>query len=58
MNPRQPLLLVNWAGHKASIGYFGDATPVPMKTFRNIFNAVRSGACQYGVVPWKSSVYS
>ncbi len=43
--------------HKASIGYFGDEiTPVPMKTFRDIFNAVRSGTCQYGVVPLENSL--
>jgi len=43
--------------HKASIGYFGDEiTPVPMKTFRDIFNAVRSGSCSYGVVPLENSL--
>ncbi|MFA5902553.1 MAG: 3-deoxy-7-phosphoheptulonate synthase [Desulfobacula sp.] len=43
--------------HKASIGYFGDEiTPVPMKTFRDIFNSVRSGNCQYGVVPLENSL--
>jgi len=43
--------------HKASLGYFGDEiTPVPMKTFRDIFNAVREGNCQYGVVPLENSL--
>ncbi len=43
--------------HKASLGYFGDEiTPVPMKTFRDIFNAVRGGSCQYGVVPLENSL--
>jgi prephenate dehydratase len=43
--------------HKASLGYFGDEiTPVPMKTFRDIFRAVQSGTCQYGVVPLENSL--
>ncbi len=43
--------------HKASIGYFGDEIkPVSMKTFRDIFNAVRHGSCQYGVVPLENSL--
>ncbi|OGR33285.1 MAG: 3-deoxy-7-phosphoheptulonate synthase [Desulfobacula sp. RIFOXYB2_FULL_45_6] len=43
--------------HKASLGYFGDEIkPVPMKTFRDIFNAVREGICQYGVVPLENSL--
>ncbi|MCF6248174.1 MAG: 3-deoxy-7-phosphoheptulonate synthase [Desulfobacula sp.] len=43
--------------HKASIGYFGDEIePVPMKTFKDIFNAVQTGDCQYGVVPLENSL--
>ena len=43
--------------HKASLGYFGDEIkPVPMKTFRDIFNSVRKGNCQYGVIPLENSL--
>lgn len=43
--------------HKASLGYFGDEIkPVPMKTFRDIFNSVREGNCQYGVIPLENSL--
>jgi prephenate dehydratase len=43
--------------HKASLGYFGeDVTPVPMNTFKDIFEAVQTGTCQYGVVPLENSL--
>jgi 3-deoxy-7-phosphoheptulonate synthase len=43
--------------HKASLGYFGeDVTPVPMKTFKDIFQAVHTGVCQYGVIPLENSL--
>ncbi|MBT3387754.1 MAG: 3-deoxy-7-phosphoheptulonate synthase [Desulfobacula sp.] len=43
--------------HKASLGYFGeDITPVPMKTFKDIFHAVQTGTCQYGVIPLENSL--
>ncbi|MCK5837381.1 MAG: 3-deoxy-7-phosphoheptulonate synthase, partial [Desulfobacula sp.] len=43
--------------HKASLGYFGEEiTPVPMKTFKDIFHAVQSGNCQYGVIPLENSL--
>ena len=43
--------------HKASLGYFGDEiTPVPMKTFKDTFQAVQTGSCQYGVIPLENSL--
>ena len=43
--------------HKASLGYFGEEiTPVPMKTFKDIFSAVQTGTCQYGVIPLENSL--
>lgn len=43
--------------HKASLGYFGeDITPVPMKTFKDIFQAVQTDQCQYGVIPLENSL--
>lgn len=43
--------------HKASLGYFGEEIrPVPMKTFKDIFQAVQTGSCQYGVVPLENSL--
>ncbi|MBC8439839.1 MAG: 3-deoxy-7-phosphoheptulonate synthase [Deltaproteobacteria bacterium] len=43
--------------HKASLGYFGEEiTPVPMKTFKDIFHAVQTGDCQYGVIPLENSL--
>ena len=43
--------------HKASLGYFGEEiTPVPMKTFKDIFHAVQTGTCQYGVIPLENSL--
>ena len=43
--------------HKASISYFGDdITPVPMRNFRDIFQSVRTGKCQYGVIPLENSL--
>jgi 3-deoxy-7-phosphoheptulonate synthase len=43
--------------HKASLGYFGEEiTPVPMRTFKDIFNAVHTEECQYGVIPLENSL--
>ncbi len=43
--------------HKASLGYFGEeTTSVPMKTFKDIFQAVQTGTCQYGVIPLENSL--
>lgn len=43
--------------HKASLGYFGEEiTPVPMKAFKDIFQAVHIGSCQYGVIPLENSL--
>lgn len=43
--------------HKASLGYFGeDIKPVPMKTFKDIFQAVQTGICQYGIIPLENSL--
>ncbi len=43
--------------HKASLGYFGDEiTPIPMKSFKDIFDSVHTGNCQYGVVPLENSL--
>jgi len=43
--------------HKASLGYFGEEiAPVPMKTFKDIFHAVQTGFCQYGVIPLENSL--
>ena len=43
--------------HKASLGYFGEEIkPVPMKTFKDIFHAVQTGGCQYGVIPLENSL--
>lgn len=42
--------------HKASLSYFGDeVTSVPMKRYRDIFNAVESGSVAYGVIPVKAA---
>ncbi|MCG8636085.1 MAG: 3-deoxy-7-phosphoheptulonate synthase [Desulfobacterales bacterium] len=43
--------------HKASLSYFGDdVTSVPMKSFRDIFNAVENGSVEYGVIPVENSL--
>ncbi|OQY51074.1 MAG: 3-deoxy-7-phosphoheptulonate synthase [Desulfobacteraceae bacterium 4572_89] len=43
--------------HRASSSYFGDAiTSVPMKSFRDIFNACENGSVEYGVVPIENSL--
>lgn len=43
--------------HKASLGYFGEEiSPVPKKTFKDIFEAVQTGSCQYGVIPLENSL--
>ncbi|MCF8093404.1 MAG: 3-deoxy-7-phosphoheptulonate synthase [Desulfotignum sp.] len=43
--------------HKAALSYFGDdITPVPMKSFGNIFEAVAAGRSEYGVIPLENSL--
>ncbi|MFU8770134.1 MAG: prephenate dehydratase, partial [Desulfotignum sp.] len=43
--------------HKAALSYFGDdITPVPMKGFRDIFDAVAAGRSEYGVIPLENSL--
>lgn len=43
--------------HKASLSYFGDdVTSVPMKSFKDIFNAVENGSVEYGVIPIENSL--
>jgi 3-deoxy-7-phosphoheptulonate synthase len=43
--------------HKAALSYFGDdITPVPMKGFRDIFEAVAAGRSEYGVIPLENSL--
>ncbi|MCP4024635.1 MAG: 3-deoxy-7-phosphoheptulonate synthase [Desulfobacteraceae bacterium] len=43
--------------HKACLGYFGDEiTPLPMKTFKDIFQAVESNDAEYGVIPLENSL--
>ncbi len=43
--------------HKASLSYFGDdVTPVPMESFRDIFNACEKGSVEYGIVPVENSL--
>lgn len=43
--------------HKAGLSYFGDVvTPVPMKSYRDIFTACRSGKAEYGVIPIENSL--
>ncbi len=43
--------------HKAALSYFGDdITPVPMKGFKDIFEAVAAGRSEYGVIPLENSL--
>ncbi len=43
--------------HKASLSYFGDdVTSIPMKSYRDIFNACASGSVEYGVIPVENSL--
>lgn len=43
--------------HKASLSYFGDdVTSIPMKSYRDIFNACVSGSVEYGVIPVENSL--
>jgi len=43
--------------HKASLSYFGDdVTSIPMKSYRDIFNACESGSVEYGVIPVENSL--
>jgi 3-deoxy-7-phosphoheptulonate synthase len=43
--------------HKAAMSYFGDdITPVPMKGFKDIFEAVAAGRSEYGVIPLENSL--
>jgi len=43
--------------HKACLQYFGDAAEaVPLPTFRSIFEAVKTGRVDYGIVPLENSL--
>jgi len=43
--------------HKAGLSYFGDeVTCVPMKSYRDIFNACASGRVEFGVIPVENSL--
>jgi 3-deoxy-7-phosphoheptulonate synthase len=43
--------------HKACLQYFGDAAEaVPLPTFRSIFEAVKVGRVDYGIVPLENSL--
>ena len=43
--------------HKASLDYFGDqVSHMPMKTFKDIFQSVHTGVCQYGIIPLENSL--
>ena len=37
--------------HEACQTYFPDHSPVPHPTFEEAFEAVKSGACQLGMIP-------
>ena len=43
--------------HKAGLSYFGDeVTCLPMKSYRDIFNACASGNVEFGVIPVENSL--
>jgi len=43
--------------HKACIQYFGDQVqPVPLKGFKEIYEAVRDGSVDFGVIPLENSL--
>jgi 3-deoxy-7-phosphoheptulonate synthase len=43
--------------HKACLQYFGEnIDPVPLQTFRSIFEAVENGAVDFGVIPIENSL--
>lgn len=43
--------------HKACMQYFGDTvTPVPMRSFREIFESMRQGRTTFGVIPLENSL--
>jgi 3-deoxy-7-phosphoheptulonate synthase len=58
--PRQQAAFMGRIGtfsHKACLQYFGDAAAaVPLPTFQSIFEAVRSGHADYGIVPIENSL--
>ncbi|MCK5837569.1 MAG: prephenate dehydratase, partial [Desulfobacula sp.] len=42
---------------KAGMSYFGDdVTTIPMKSYRDIFNACQNGSVEYGVIPIENSL--
>ncbi|MBU0971164.1 MAG: 3-deoxy-7-phosphoheptulonate synthase, partial [Proteobacteria bacterium] len=44
-------------GHKASLSYFGeDVTPIPMKSYGDVFAACAGGRVEYGVIPVENSL--
>lgn len=44
-------------GHKAGVQYFGEQVgPVPMPSWRAVFDAVRDGAVEFGVIPLENSL--
>jgi prephenate dehydratase len=42
--------------HEACVAAFPDMEPVPHATFEEAFEAVRSGACQLGMIPVENSI--
>ena len=43
--------------HKACIQFFGDQVePLPTDSFRGLFEAVKTGACDFGVIPLENSL--
>ncbi len=43
--------------HKACTQFFGEqVTPMPVESFRGLFDAVKSEACDFGVVPLENSL--
>ncbi|MBI1199932.1 MAG: prephenate dehydratase [Phenylobacterium sp.] len=42
--------------HEACVAAFPDMEPVPNATFEEAFEAVRSGACQLGMIPVENSI--
>ena len=43
--------------HKACLHYFGEEIrPVPMDSFKKIFNAVESGETEYGIIPLENTL--
>jgi 3-deoxy-7-phosphoheptulonate synthase len=59
-SPRQRAAFMGRIGtfsHKAALQYFGDAADaVPLPTFQSIFEAVKDGSVDYGIVPLENSL--